>query len=257
MEVLPVLASSGDCRIVEVDGQPVVTARDLARALGYAHENAVVRLFNRNKESFKERGSQIDSTCGLKEGYQIDNTLNCSELKYDTGVVEIDTPGGRQMIRYFTKRGALKICMKSNQPRAVQVQELLIDLFEDVESRRLVPASGVVESLAAMQQQLWQMTQQLAEIKRIVENSMRQALPGPRRKGYGTRAFDQEALQFIYQLFARGRTISEIYRSVQREAELNKWKVGSRATVYRLCKDLRGGLVLTKASHNGTSSRRK
>lgn len=154
VEVLPVLASSGDCRIVEVDGQPVVTARDLARALGYAQERNLHNLYYRNRDSFTER---------------------------DVGIVKLTTPSGDQQVLYFTKRGCLKICMKSNQPRAIQVQELLIDLFEAVESRRLVPASGVVESLAAMQQQLWQMTQQLAEIKRIVENSMRQALPGPRR----------------------------------------------------------------------------
>lgn len=65
---------------------------------------------------------------------------------YDTGEIEINTSGGVQQIRYFTKRGALKVCMKSNQPRAIQVQEMLLDLYEAVESRRLIPVEALNET---------------------------------------------------------------------------------------------------------------
>lgn len=138
VNVLPVLAEIGDVRIVDAgDQQPVVTARDLARALGYRQEWAVHNLYNRNKESFAER---------------------------DVGVIKMMTPSGEQWVRYFTKRGALKVCMKSNQPKAIQVQELLIDLFEQVERGRLVP----VQQFNALAQQVDRLAQQLEQATNIL-----------------------------------------------------------------------------------------
>ncbi len=130
MELLPVIAEQEELRLVAVDGQPVVTARDLARALGYRSEKAILMIVSRNRKSFKEP----------ERGYQI-------VTPFDTAVVELETPGGLQEIRVFTKRGALKVCMKSNQPKAVRVQEMLIDLFEAVERREMVPVRGLADML--------------------------------------------------------------------------------------------------------------
>jgi len=213
-ELLPVLAQREDMRIVEVDGQPVVTARDLARALGYAHENAVVRLFNRNRESFKEVRSQIDS--GVE--------------KYDTGEIEIQTPAGARRIRYFTKRGALKICMKSNQPKAVAVQEALIDLYEQVERGDLVSVGylrDVVRELKSEVRRLSEMITAagLSTAPRVVY------LPRPWKR----HSFDPAALDFLRELFLKRPWMktSEMDRALREEAGKKGWKVGSRASVYR------------------------
>jgi prophage antirepressor-like protein len=119
--VLPVLAQQNDMRIVEVDGQPVVMARDLARALEYKDQDAVGRLYRRNQESFNGRDT-----------FEVD-------MRRFTVNLTVNPRGGDPHIRVFTKRGALKICMKSNQPRAVAVQEALLDLYEQVERIGLTP----------------------------------------------------------------------------------------------------------------------
>jgi len=80
-ELLPVLAQRNDMRIVEVDGQPVVTARDLAGALGYSDERTVNRIITRNRESFGQ---------------------------HDLMVVNLTTIQGERNTVVLTKRGAMK-----------------------------------------------------------------------------------------------------------------------------------------------------
>ena len=262
MNMLPVLAQQNDIRIVEVSGQPVVTARDLARALGYVREDAVRKLLNRNWESFKERkgGPNLTPPCdtGEKERWsQIDSpfktgemekkenedcfdlaTLKNSELKYDTGEVEIDTPGGQQRVRYFTKRGALKICMKSNQPKAIMVQEMLIDLYEQVERGELVS----VGYLSLVVQSLRQEVNRLSDIVTAAGISPGPQviyLPRPKKR----HSFSDNALIFLQELFnqrPRAR-VSELDRWLRSKAAKEGWKVGSRASVYRAIKGFKNG----------------
>jgi prophage antirepressor-like protein len=225
-EMLPVLAQEGDLAVVSVDGQPVVTARALARALGYADERSVHRIYNRNKESFTERDS-------FKErGYQIDSPLGNSELKYDTGVVKLTTPSGEQQVRYFTKRGALKICMKSNQPKAVMVQEMLIDLYEAVESRRLIP----VEALQEVQRRLDELALEVRRLAAAQETKI-VYLPRPFRP----KATDEEAVEFLRQLFEAepSQKTIEAIRKLKTVAEKRGWRVGSQASLYRLAQKVR------------------
>lgn len=207
------LAQEGELAVVSVDGQPVVTARALARALGYAHERSIRILFNRNKDSFRERGHQIDAP-------------------YDTGEVEIQTPGGPQRVRYFTKRGALKICMKSNQPKAIQVQEMLIDLYEAVESRRLVP----VEALQEVQRRLDELAMEVRRLAQAQETKI-VYLPRPFRP----KATDEEAVEFLRQLFEAEpqQKAIEAIRKLRVVAEKRGWRVGSQATLYRLAQKIR------------------
>jgi len=215
-EMLPVLAQEGELAVVSVDGQPVVTARALARALGYAHENAVVRLFNRNRESFREVRSQIDS--GVE--------------KCDTGEIEIQTPAGVRKVRYFTKRGALKICMKSNQPKAVMVQEMLIDLYEAVESRRLIP----VEALQEVQRRLDELVLEVRRLAAAQETKI-VYLPRPFRP----KATDEEAVEFLRKLFEAepGQKTIEAIRKLKTVAEKRGWRVGGQASLYRLAQKVR------------------
>lgn len=254
-ELLPVLAQRNDMRIVEVDGQPVVTARDLARALGYSHiDKAVVNIFIRNRIGFKERDPQFDTPFNTGEmeikerGSQIDSTkerkrtLNL-RVPYDTGEVEIDTPGGRQKVRYFTKRGALKICMKSNQPKAVAVQEALIDLYEQVERGQLV-------SVGYLQDAVRDLKGEIGRLSRLVTSAEggRDARPTktvqlvyvPRR--CKPRSFDDAVLDFLQKLFNSRpyAKVVELDRQLRGEAVKKGWKVGSTDSVYRAVAALRG-----------------
>jgi prophage antirepressor-like protein len=244
MEVLPVLAQQNDMRIVEVKDQPVVTARDLARALGYKDELSVHRIYNRNRESFKEQimfktntnQGLVNLTNPLERDPQFGGPFNTGETekieKYDTGEVEIDTPGGRQMVRYFTKRGALKICMKSNQPKAIMVQEMLIDLYEAVESRRLIP----IEEIAEIRKQMAKLTM---EVHKLTAAQEAKIVYLPRR--FKPTATDQEAIDFFLQLFEAEpflRTANAI-RALEPMAKKCGWRVGSRASLYRLADKVR------------------
>ena len=213
-ELLPVLAQEGELSVVSMDGQPVVTAWALAKALGYAHERSTRILFNRNKDSFRERGHQIDAP-------------------YDTGEVEIQTSGGPQMVRYFTKRGALKVCMKSNQPKAVMVQEMLLDLYEAVESRRLVP----VEALQEVQRRLDELAMVVRRLA-VAQEEKVVYLPRSSRP----RSTDNEAVKFMRGLFeARpGLKVSDAIRDLKSEAQKHGWRVGSNATLYRIAGKVRG-----------------
>jgi prophage antirepressor-like protein len=145
MDMLPILVkNSSGMELVEVDGQAVVTAKNLANSLNYKDERSILRIFNRNKASFKDYGVfDLTGVC------QTDTSLRCGQIDHtlDTALVRFITPsasdghgGGLQDVRVFTKRGALKVCMKSNQPKAVMVQDMLIDLYEKVESGQLIGA---------------------------------------------------------------------------------------------------------------------
>ncbi|TEB10016.1 BRO family protein [Pelotomaculum propionicicum] len=212
-ELLPVLAQDGELTVVSVDGQPVVTARALARALGYADDRSVLRIFNRNKDSFTERDSFVVDM---------------------RGVVNLTTnpQGGDPHIRLFTKRGALKICMKSNQPRAVAVQEALIDLYEAVESRRMIP----VEALQGVQQRLDELA---TEVRRLVVAQEAKIVYLPR--SCRPRSTDNEAVEFFKRLFEEnpGRKVSDAIRVVKKTANECGWRVGSDKAFYRMARKLR------------------
>ncbi len=183
---LPVLARNlKGMEVVEAGGVAVTTAQNLSAALEYKSENAVHVIFTRNAKSFKDAGV-VDLTqrsFNLKDpvggdGFQIENPCSggvtqidspCFSDKYDTALVQLYTPGrpdgngggGLQSVRVFTKRGAMKVCMKSNQPKAVMVQDMLLDLYEQVESGQLMGAErfgrmleGLAQGLAALQQEV-------------------------------------------------------------------------------------------------------
>ena len=71
MNPLPVLVQNArGLALVEVDGQAVITAKNLAEGLEYKSEKAVLMIVNRNRASFKDggvydlsRGGQSDHSC--------------------------------------------------------------------------------------------------------------------------------------------------------------------------------------------------
>lgn len=56
MEILPKTLTFGSTKLSIIDrrGEPWVTARDLAKALGYRDESAVLRIHSRNQDEFTE-----------------------------------------------------------------------------------------------------------------------------------------------------------------------------------------------------------
>lgn len=131
MENLPTLVTdSSGLSLLALGDKAVVTIVDLAKALEYNDRTGINKVFNRNKESFNDIGFY--------------ERVGQNVIPFDAAIVRLETNGGPQDIRVFSKRGALKICMKSNQPKAIAVQEMLLDLYERVES-------GQIVSVAAMQ----------------------------------------------------------------------------------------------------------
>lgn len=212
--LMPVLAQREDMRIIEVDGQPVVTARDLATALGYKHvDKAVANIYQRDIESFTEK-----------------DTFLIDIRRFDLNM-RVNPQGGDPHVRVFTKRGALKICMKSNQPRAVAVQEALIDLYEQVERGDLVSVGYLRDTVRDLR----------LEINRLSEIVSAAGLPASPQVVYLPRpwkkySFDDAALAFLQELFNRKpyARIAELERNLRREAAKQGWKVGSRSSVYRV-----------------------
>jgi hypothetical protein len=163
---LPVLARNlKGLEVVEAGGVAVVTSQNLAKSLGYRKENAVTKIYNRDKESFKDGGVFDLSGRGCQFGSPFSE-------KFDTALVRLYTPsaadgrgGGIQEVRVFTKRGAMKVCMKSNQPKAVMVQDMLLDLYEQVENGQLMGAERFGRMLEGLAQGLTALQQEVAHLK--------------------------------------------------------------------------------------------
>lgn len=206
-ELLPVLAQREEMRIVEVDGQPVVTARDLARALEYKNERAVTTIYYRNKDSFKES---------------------------DVMVLNLSTIQGERETVVLTKRGALKVCMKSNQPRAVAVQEALIDLYEQVERGQLVSAGYLQDVVRELKSEVSRLSRLAAGAGSGQGAQPVQVVYIPRRRK--PHSIDDAALSFLQGLFNRKpwAKVVELDRCLRAEAAEQGWRVGSRDSVYRV-----------------------
>lgn len=212
--LLPVLAQDGELAVVSVEGQPVVTASGLAKVLGYKMENAVAKIYNRNEESFTEQDTF---------------EINLKQFIPNLGT---NSQGGDPHVRVFTKRGALKICMKSNQPRAIQVQEMLLDLYEAVESRRLVPVE-------ALQEVMRRLDELALEVKRMADVQQSKIIYLP--KASKPRATDLEAANFLRELFDDNPSLTKVkaIRNLEKESVKQGWRIGSRASLYRLVEKLR------------------
>lgn len=91
--------------IIDLDGRPWVTAADLARALGYASEDAVSRIYRRNTDEFSEAMS---------------------------GTVNLTVPSNPMPIpvRIFSPRGAHLIAMLARTKRAKAFRRWVLDVLD-------------------------------------------------------------------------------------------------------------------------------
>ncbi|MBI4620611.1 MAG: hypothetical protein HY739_10680 [Desulfobacterales bacterium] len=193
MNILPILVkNSQDISLVELQGHAVITARDMAKALNYKDERAIHKITSRHKKSFMDAG--------------LINPENGDKLNphFDTCVVNLtpqllDTLNQGRVLRVFSKRGALKVCMKSNQPKAVVVQDMLIDLYEKVESGQLVGAARFARIIEDVTKEMVFLKKEISYLKQ--------------RPPVNINLPDDEALPIAIERKIRGRSLSKIARN--------------------------------------------
>jgi hypothetical protein len=245
MNALPVLVKNSiGMELVEVDGQAVITAKNMADSLDYENEKAIHVIFSRNKESFKDggirdlvRGFQSETPC-LKP---CDTFLVCM---LTSGRSDGQGGGGLQEVRVFTKRGALKVCMKSNQPKAVIVRDMLIDLYEKVESGQLMGAERFGRILEALTIEMSSLKKDLAYLKSRSPVAINlpddTALPislerkSVHRPQLSSSAFKSpEVRDLTFGLLSRGKTYLEIIELIKEEWPDNPEMWPSKSAVSR------------------------
>lgn len=246
--MLPILVQDRTLSLVEVDGQAVVTASDLAKGLEYKDEKAVNRLFTRNKSAFRDFGLY-----DLTRGGQSDHPLigDTALLRFLTPSAPDGHGGGLQDVRVFTKRGALKVCMKSNQPKAIAVQEALIDLYEKVESGQLVGAQRFGRIIEALTDQISAIQRDLAHLKSrppvVMSLPDDTALPLSIERGRGRSVTFQgglrhaEVRELVIELRRRSYTYKEITDAVRAAWPDDPGKHVSRSAVHRFWTKARHG----------------
>ena len=264
MNTLPILIqNSKGMALVEVDGQAVITAKNMAEGLEYKNEKAIHVIITRNKESFRDagvfdmtRGHQIDAPCDPTGGFQAETPL----AGFDTALVRMFVRGrsdgsgdGVQDVRVFTKRGALKVCMKSNQRRAVMVQEMLIDLYEKVEAGMLIGAERFGRAMETLSREMGELKKEIAHLKSQPPISITlptdTALPImlERGKRHSTKFYkglkEQEVRNMILDFRKSGMEFREIVREIKEifPGEPEKWV--SRSAAHRFWTNAKRGYL--------------
>ncbi|WP_426979784.1 BRO-N domain-containing protein [Xylella fastidiosa] len=100
--------------IIDRDGVPHLTAADLARALGYADERSVSRIYNRHSEEFT---------------YQMTLTVNLTVKGFGSG--NSDKP-----VRLFSPRGCHLVAMFARTSVAAAFRRWVLDVLEVLPSIR-------------------------------------------------------------------------------------------------------------------------
>ena len=82
MSLLPTKLTFGETSLAVVDrhGEPWLTARDLAKALGYQDESAVLRIYARNQEEFTD---EMTCTVKLTVRWTISDVIPASSRRED------------------------------------------------------------------------------------------------------------------------------------------------------------------------------
>ena len=125
MSLLPTTLNFGETTLAIIDrnGEPWLSARELARALGYQDESAVLRIYARNADEFTE-----EMSCTVKLTVQVDDQ--------------------RRSIRLFSARGCYAIGFFAKTDRAKAFRRWVLDVLEahvkgSGEQCRLVPLLGL------------------------------------------------------------------------------------------------------------------
>ncbi|RWA39093.1 phage antirepressor protein, partial [Xylella fastidiosa subsp. fastidiosa] len=94
--------------IIDRDGTPYLTAADLARALGYADERAVSRIYNRHSEEFTVEMSLV---------------VNLTTKGFGSGNSE-------KPVRIFSPRGCHLVAMFARTSVAAAFRRWVLDVLE-------------------------------------------------------------------------------------------------------------------------------
>lgn len=98
-----VIFNDKELSIIDKDGQQWLTATDIAKALGYASTDSIIRLYNRNKADF-------------------DSSMTCT--------VNLTVQGQRYEKRIFNKRGAQLIALMAKTKPARDFRKFVLDTLE-------------------------------------------------------------------------------------------------------------------------------
>ncbi|MHC1792156.1 BRO-N domain-containing protein [Solidesulfovibrio sp.] len=117
MSGLPETLSFGDVNLSIIDrsGTPWIRGAQIEQALGYTRQNAVQQLYERNKDEFAPSM---------------------------TATVELDTPGGRQVVRIFSPRGCHLLAIFARTPKAKEFRRWVLDVL-DAQGHRKYPGQAL------------------------------------------------------------------------------------------------------------------
>lgn len=105
--------------IISRNGQPWITARQLSQALGYAREDSVLKIYERNKEEF--------------------SSMMSATVKMTVGLTEV-------VARIFSMRGCHLVGMLSRTPVAKAFRKWVLDVLDRLaaEERAALPSSDTL-----------------------------------------------------------------------------------------------------------------
>lgn len=114
MGILPATLTFGETTLTIIDrfGEPWMTARDLAKALGYRTENAVIRIHARNRDEFTK---EMTTTISLGIEGQIDPLFRRR---------------GNPMTRIFSPRGCYAVGFFAKTKNAKAFRRWVLDILE-------------------------------------------------------------------------------------------------------------------------------
>lgn len=105
--------------VISRNGQPWITARQLSQALGYAREDSVLKIYERNKEEF--------------------SSMMSATVKMTVGLTEV-------VARIFSMRGCHLVGMLSRTPVAKAFRRWVLDVLDRLaaEERAALPSSDTL-----------------------------------------------------------------------------------------------------------------
>jgi prophage antirepressor-like protein len=105
---------------LHLDGEIWLGVSQIYLPLGYMHPNQVTRLYNNRRDEFTEA---------------------------DTRLVIVETAGGPQMVRVFSRRGCLLLCMLARTEPAKEFRAWVLDLLIHGAGIKPVRAIGPVHAI--------------------------------------------------------------------------------------------------------------
>tara|TARA_R110002167_G_scaffold188319_1_gene389869 strand:+ start:37909 stop:38535 length:627 start_codon:yes stop_codon:yes gene_type:complete len=116
-----------ELRIIDRDGNPWITAADLARALGYKRPDQVSKIYRNNADEFTD-----NMTLVLK--LSTNGSLNAESASngFGNGVAQKDT-------RIFSTRGCHLIAMFARTPLAKEFRRWVLDVLDQLPKKHQAP----------------------------------------------------------------------------------------------------------------------